>query len=174
MIQLVAPWLDNKQLIRLHSRENRSLYDSVLFCLYCKYRYMNDNERDMFLDQLLIELEQLEQGFDVFDTLSYYFEVNIIIITTSPVETKVVDKRKCIYQATPSIIIEKRSNRYHPVGLHSPQCGTQVVFYDNDPDDSAFISKMINHKSSIDVPGITFINPITEFDAKDMFKAYRL
>lgn len=174
MIQLVAPWLSDKHLVRLHSKNDHSLYDSILTCLYCNYRYFDDIKKSVFLDQFVAELGQLEQGFDAFDTICYHFEVNIIIITASSLETKVVDKRNCIYKVDPTIVIEKKDNRYYPVGLHDRYCGTQVVFYSDDHNDSSFLTKLTNNKSCIENSEITFKQPLAEFNSKDMFKAYRI
>jgi hypothetical protein len=173
MIQLVAPWLVKKYLVRLDSREEFSLHDSVLTCLYCKYRYFSDIDKQSFIYNIRQELDELPSAKNDFETLCYYFEINICVVEVSVTTTRLIDYHECVYNNKPTIIIEKNKHRYYPVGVLDPYCGTQVVFYPDNPDDQYIIDNIKNDKSSVKIEHVIFEDHITEFSAKDMFKAHR-
>ena len=172
MIQLVAPWLKAKQLVRLRSLEDVSLYDSILTCLYCRYRFLQDYDKRMFIEAFLNELDELLEDQRPVDVICYYFEINICVVTATPDETKCINYHRCVYVNRPVIIIEENQDRYYPVGVRNPRCGVQVVFYQDDQDDQDIITHIAD-KNRLEVPKMDFQQPIGDFNAKDMFKEYR-
>lgn len=172
MIQLVAPWLGDRQLVRLTSFQDVSLYDSILTCLYCQYRYFDDYDKREFIDGFLNDLDQLLEDQRPMDVISYYFEINIYVVCATPSETKCVEYHRCVYDDRPGIILEQNGDRYYPVGVRNPQCGIQVMFYPDDPDDCNVMAH-IRGENRLEAPKLDFEQPIADFSAKDMFKEYR-
>ena len=179
MIELVAPWLKEKKLVRLGCMEEFSFYDAILRCLYCKYRYMSRKDKLLFIDVFRSELHQLNEDYSdsdigkALDVMCYNFEVNVLIIHTTAVKTSVTREYMCVYRNKPFVILEQREDKYHTVAVKDPKCGIQVAFYPEDEDDQYVISKLRANQTEIEIGRVEFEETLTKFDTKDMFKAYK-
>ncbi len=160
MIELVTPWLRNKQMIRLNCLGDCSLYDSILTCLYCKYRCLNQRDKRLFADTFADELHQMDPKYtdnNALEMICYYFEVNILVVVATPTKTTVKEEHICIYNHKPFIVLEQRGDRYHPVGVKDPDCGIQVVFYtEDDEDDDYIITNLRSNQNEIDTTKVNF------------------